>query len=100
MCCKLLFKINKQINQRFNPQFISDQVNEFKHQFEMILEGEKGIDTARSKFNNCENMEHKARKELKKIQKRRSAEDVRAFESRVIECERQRELAQTEGMLL
>lgn len=76
-------------------QFIA-QINEFKHQFEMILEGAKAIDAARNKFAQCENNEHKARKELKKVQKRRTTEQVQAVEAKVIECERQRELAQNE----
>lgn len=74
-----------------------EHISEFKHQFEMILEGEKGIDTARNKFADCEVAEQKARKKLKKIQKREVQGDVVAIKTKVAECERQREIAQTEG---
>lgn len=65
----------------------------------MILEGERRLDTVRSKLANCELTELKAKKKLKKAQKKNSAEEVTIATENIIECERQKKVTQAEGKM-
>ena len=64
------------------------------------MEGERNLDAARNKFANCEALEQKARKKLKKAQKKNSSEEIRAAEAKIAECERQKDLMQVEGKFI
>ncbi|KAK6619838.1 hypothetical protein RUM44_006237 [Polyplax serrata] len=74
----------------------ADQIAEFRHQFETILEGERTIDAARNKFANCEVGEEKAKKKLKKAQKKQAGEEIRTAEMKIQECVTQKALMQAE----
>lgn len=48
---------------------ISETLKAFRHQYEMILEGEKVVDMARANLAQAEQREYKIKKEIKKIAK-------------------------------
>ncbi len=66
--------------------------------FEMILEGERGVDAARSALDAAEARETRVRKELKKASKRRAAaSELAELSGRLAAAERERDLAQLEA---
>merc|ERR1719291_437017 len=48
---------------------LNDHIKEFKHQFDMILEGAKQLDMAKTDLQTAEQKEGKLKKELKKAAK-------------------------------
>lgn len=74
----------------------AEHLKKFKHQFEMILEGEKQVDHARTHLAQCEQRELKIRKELKKAAKKATVEEINNLEIKLSQAERAKDLAQLE----
>lgn len=55
------------------------------------------MDAVQQKLCNFEVLEQKARKKLKKAQKKQVLDEICAAEAKILECERQKELMQAEG---
>merc|ERR1719192_2365067 len=75
---------------------LNDHIKEFKHQFDMILEGAKQLDTAKTDLQTAEQKEGKIKKELKKGAKKATAEELREMTTRLSEAEREKDIAQLE----
>merc|ERR1719410_3095884 len=75
---------------------LTDHIKEFKHQFDMILEGAKQLDAAKTDLQLAEQKEGKIKKELKKAAKKATSEELREMTSRLEEAEREKDLAQLE----
>ncbi|XP_064477606.1 uncharacterized protein LOC135391308 [Ornithodoros turicata] len=73
-----------------------EQLKAFKHQFDLILEGEKHVDQARNQLAICEQKELKIKKELKKASKKATVEEINNLEMRLAQAERAKDLAQYE----
>ena len=74
----------------------SEHIKEFKHQFDMILEGAKQLDMAKTDLQTAEAKEGKLKKELKKAAKKATPEELRDMTSKLGEAEREKDLAQLE----
>ena len=72
-----LFSIWTEVQRELN-----DHIKEFKHQFDMILEGAKQLDVAKGDLQAAEQKEGKIKKELKKAAKKATAEELRDMTSR------------------
>jgi len=57
-------------------------IKEFRYQFEMILEGARQLDVARSTLLGAEQKETRIKKELKKAAKKATAEEIREMSGR------------------
>lgn len=80
----------------------TEHMKDFRHHFEMILEGEKGVDNARNNLDVAEAKETKYRKELKKLRKKSSGgdgESHEALEAKVRMAEKERDSSQVGTML-
>ena len=86
-----LFSIWTEVQRELN-----DNIKEFKHQFDMILEGAKQLDVAKTDLQTAEQKEGKIKKELKKAAKKATAEELREMTSRLSEAEREKDIAQLE----
>jgi len=86
-----LFSIWTEVQRELN-----DHIKEFKHQFDMILEGAKQLDVAKGDLQAAEQKEGKIKKELKKAAKKATAEELRDMTSRLSEAEREKDIAQLE----
>ncbi|XP_022646838.1 uncharacterized protein LOC111266648 isoform X2 [Varroa jacobsoni] len=75
-----------------------DQLKSFKHDFEMILEGERQVDAARGKLAQAEQREYKIKKELKKAVKKASVEELNSLETKLTDAERAKDLAQFDAV--
>merc|ERR1719495_2225229 len=75
---------------------LTDHIKEFKHQFDMILEGAKQLDAAKTDLQLAEQKEGKLKKELKKAAKKATAEELREMTTRLSEAEREKDIAQLE----
>jgi len=75
---------------------LTDHIKEFKHQFDMILEGAKQLDNAKTDLQLSEQKEGKIKKELKKAAKKATAEEMKEMTARLEEAEREKDLAQLE----
>ncbi|OQR68558.1 hypothetical protein BIW11_12836 [Tropilaelaps mercedesae] len=75
-----------------------DQLKSFKHDYEMILEGERQVDTARGKLAQAEQREYKIKKELKKAVKKASVEELNSLETKLTDAERAKDLAQFDAV--
>ena len=64
--------------------------------FDMILEGAKQLDAARTDLQLAEQKEGKIKKELKKGAKKATAEELREMTARLEEAEREKDVAQLE----
>ncbi|XP_005110353.1 arp2/3 complex-activating protein rickA isoform X2 [Aplysia californica] len=73
-----------------------EHLKEYRHMFDMILEGEKHVAQSKNNFAACEQREIKARKELKKAFKRASSSEIQSLEGRLSQAERAKDLAQIE----
>lgn len=73
----------------------AEHLKEFKTQFDLILEGEKHVDQARTAVELCDQREGKLKKEMKKA-KKCTAEEMQDLEKRVYEAARAKEVAQLE----
>ncbi|XP_013776595.1 uncharacterized protein LOC106461326 isoform X1 [Limulus polyphemus] len=76
----------------------TEHLKNFKHQFEMILDGEKQVDNARAHLAQCEQRELRIRKELKKAAKKATVEEINNLEIKLSQAERAKDLAQLEMM--
>ena len=65
-------------------------------QFDMILEGARQMDAAKSDLQVAEQKEGKIKKELKKAAKKATSEELREMTARLEEAEREKDLAQLE----
>eukprot|EP00092_Neocalanus_flemingeri_P032579 GFUD01035435.1.p1 GENE.GFUD01035435.1~~GFUD01035435.1.p1 ORF type:complete len:374 (-),score=85.18 GFUD01035435.1:680-1801(-) len=74
----------------------SEHIKEFKHQFDMILEGAKQLDLAKADLQTAEIKEGKLKKELKKAAKKATTEELREMSVKLGEAEREKDLAQLE----
>jgi hypothetical protein len=84
----------------------AERVKEFRHHFEMILEGEKQVDAAKATLDQAEVKEAKLRKEIKKVAKAKSSssqpqspplsEVLRDLSQRLSHAEREKDVAQAE----
>merc|ERR1719348_1195586 len=83
-----LFSIWTEVQRELN-----DHIKEFKHQFDMILEGAKQLDVAKGDLQQAEMKEGKIKKELKKAAKKATAEELREMSVRLGEAEREKDLA-------
>jgi len=70
-----------------------ENIKEFRHHFEMILEGARQLDLARGELQQAELRESKIKKELKKAAKKAPAEELREMSARLDEAEREKGLA-------
>ena len=86
-----LFSIWNEVQRELN-----DHIKEFKHQFDMILEGAKQLDMAKTDLQTAEQKEGKIKKELKKGAKKATAEELREMTARLSEAEREKDIAQLE----
>lgn len=83
-------------NTDFYKTSVSEHLKEFKTQFDLILEGEKHVDHARTAVELCDQRECKLKKEVKKA-KKCTAEEMQDLEKRLYEAARAKEVAQLEG---
>lgn len=65
--------------------FISDQLNKFKYNFEMILEGEMHVDKLQEHLTACEARETKLKKELQKATKKNNCAEARQIEIKIMD---------------
>eukprot|EP00092_Neocalanus_flemingeri_P001509 GFUD01001611.1.p1 GENE.GFUD01001611.1~~GFUD01001611.1.p1 ORF type:complete len:407 (+),score=101.73 GFUD01001611.1:160-1380(+) len=86
-----LFSIWTEVQRDF-----SEHIKEFKHQFDMILEGAKQLDLAKADLQTAEIKEGKLKKELKKAAKKATTEELREMSVKLGEAEREKDLAQLE----
>merc|ERR1719225_552003 len=75
---------------------LNDHIKEFKHQFDMILEGAKQLDMAKTDIQTAEQKEGKIKKELKTGAQKATAEELREMTTRLSEAEREKDIAQLE----
>ncbi|XP_049805931.1 uncharacterized protein LOC126248692 [Schistocerca nitens] len=76
----------------------SENLKEFSHQFEMILEGEQHMDQVRNRLSVCENKEQKIRKEIQKSARKSTPEELQQLEAKLVQAKQSKELAQYEAM--
>jgi len=86
-----LFSIWNEVQRDF-----SEHIKEFKHQFDMILEGAKQLDISKADLQTAEIKEGKLKKELKKAAKKATTEELREMSVKLGEAEREKDLAQLE----
>ena len=71
----------------------ADRLKEFRNQFEMILEGERLVAGAKSQLEMCQEKEARARKEMKRVSKRKDSNpEVRDLTQKVEQAEREKDL--------
>lgn len=75
----------------------SDQLKDYRQQFELMLEGENHVDRCKQKLSNLEAKESKIRKELKKSMKKGCNEEVEELEIQLKQATDARNLANEEG---
>lgn len=73
-----------------------EHIKEYRHMYEMILEGEKHLAQSKHNFAACEQREMRIRKELKKAFKKASEAELQILENRLAQAERAKDLAQVE----
>lgn len=71
-----------------------EHIKDYRHMFEMILEGEKHLAQSKHNFAACEQRELRIRKELKKAFKKASDAELQMMENRLAQAERAKDLAQ------
>ncbi|XP_059489337.1 uncharacterized protein LOC132204699 [Neocloeon triangulifer] len=74
----------------------NEHLREFRNNFQMIYEGERSVDHARSQLAAHEASETNLRKEIRKANKKSSAEDAQQLEVKLAQAQRSKELAQME----
>ncbi|XP_003748238.1 uncharacterized protein LOC100900284 [Galendromus occidentalis] len=75
-----------------------ENLKAFRHQYEMILEGEKVVDSARANLAQAEQREYKIKKEIKKNAKKASVEEMMSMEMKLSDAEREKDLCQFEAV--
>lgn len=75
-----------------------EHLKTFRHQFELILEGEKQVDHARGALAACEQKELRIKKELKRAAKKATVEEISNLELKLAQAERAKDLAQFETL--
>ncbi|GFS18976.1 zinc-binding alcohol dehydrogenase domain-containing protein 2 [Elysia marginata] len=77
-------------------QEFGEHIKDYRHMFEMVLEGEKQVSQSKNNFVACEQREVKIRKELKKAFKKASSAEIQLLEGKLCQAERAKDLAQLE----
>lgn len=77
-------------------QEFAEHIKDYRHMFEMVLEGEKQVSQSKNNFVACEQREMKMRKELKKAFKKASSSEIQLLEGKLCQAERAKDLAQLE----
>jgi len=75
---------------------LTENLKDFRHQFEMVLEGARQLDVARTTLQVAEQKETKIKKELKKVAKKATADEIREMSGKLSEAEREKDIAQLE----
>ncbi|KAH7935218.1 hypothetical protein HPB52_004806 [Rhipicephalus sanguineus] len=75
-----------------------EHLKTFRHQFELILEGERQVDHSRSALAACEQKELRIKKELKRAAKKATVEEISNLELKLAQAERAKDLAQFETL--
>jgi len=80
-------------------KFALDDLKEVRNHFEMILEGEKGVDAAKALVETSEAKEVKLRKEEKKIRKRSNvdSDELRDIQLKIAKTQRDKDYAESEA---
>lgn len=80
-------------------KFALDDLKEVRNHFEMILEGEKGVDAAKALVETSEAKEVKLRKEEKKIRKRSNIDsnELRDVQLKIAKTQRDKDYAESEA---
>jgi len=86
-----LFAVWSEVQREFTENW-----KEFRHQFDMILEGDRQLDFAKCNLQDAEQKENKLKKELKKTAKRATPEELREMSTRLQSVEREKDVAQLE----
>jgi len=86
-----LFSVWSEVQREF-----ADHMKDFRYQFEMVLEGARQLDVARTTLQAAELRETKIKKDLKKAAKKAPAEEIRELAGRLSEAEREKDIAQLE----
>ena len=75
-----------------------EHLKDYRHMFDMILEGEKHVHQSKTYYAACEQKEMKARKDLKKAFKilRPQSSEIQNLEGKLAQAERAKDLAQIE----
>jgi hypothetical protein len=71
---------------------LADHLKDFRNQFEMILEGERIVDGARSQLEVAQEKESKSRKEVKRASKRKDGSELRELTEKLTQAEREKDL--------
>jgi len=86
-----LFAVWSEVQREFTENW-----KEFRHQFDLILEGDRQLDFAKGNLQAAEQKENKLKKELKKTAKRATPEELREMSTRLQSVEREKDMAQIE----
>jgi len=80
-------------------KFALEDLKEVRNHFEMILEGEKGVDAAKALVDTAEAKEVKLRKEEKKIKKRSNldCDELRDVQIKIAKTQRDKDYAESEA---
>jgi len=80
-------------------KFALDDLKEVRNHFEMILEGEKGVDAAKALVETSEAKEVKLRKEEKKIKKRSNldCDELKDVQMKIAKTQRDKDYAESEA---
>ena len=70
----------------------ADHLKDFRNQFEMILEGERIVDGAKSQLEIAQEKESKSRKEVKRASKRKDGSELRELSEKLTQAEREKDL--------
>lgn len=71
----------------------SERLKDFRCQFDAVLDGEKQVNIAKSNVGACEKREASLRKDIKKLSKKGSNEDLRHLQNKLAQTERAKDLA-------
>ncbi len=75
----------------------NEALRDFRRHFEMILEGERGVDAAKAALSAAEIRETRVKKDLKKAAKKKATQaEVKELSDKLESAERERDLAQLE----
>merc|ERR1711976_15609 len=80
-------------------KMFAEELKVVRNHFEMILEGEKGVDTAKAMVEATEAKELKLRKEEKKLRKRSSSniDDLSDIQEKIAKVQREKDYAESEA---
>ena len=79
---------------------LSDQLKDYRQQFELLLEGENQVDRCKQKLINSEAKESKIRKDLRKASKKSNSSETQEHEAQLKQATDAKNLAHEEGKLI